>query len=64
MDLTAEKNFDHNKLLLSNLQQLFSSIKQGGGKKRLDKLFDVKDQRLVSGRRTDGKKVDSLNQEL
>ena len=38
MDLTAEKNFDHNKMLLSNLQQLFSSIKQGGGKKRLDKI--------------------------
>ncbi len=38
MDLTAEKNLDHNKMLLSNLQQLFSSIKQGGGKKRLDKI--------------------------
>jgi 3-methylcrotonyl-CoA carboxylase beta subunit len=38
MNLTAEKNFDHNKMLLSDLQQLFTSIKQGGGKKRLDKI--------------------------
>ena len=38
MDLTEEKNYDHNKLLLTDLQQLFSTIKLGGGKKRLDKL--------------------------
>ena len=38
MNLTKEKNYDHNKLLLTDLQQLFSTIKLGGGKKRLDKL--------------------------
>ena len=31
MDLSAEKNIDHNKMLLSDLQQLFTTIKQGGG---------------------------------
>ena len=38
MDLSAEKNIDHNKMLLSDLQQLFTAIKQGGGKKRLEKI--------------------------
>ena len=38
MDLSAEKNIDHNKMLLSDLQQLFTTIKQGGGKKRLEKI--------------------------
>ena len=38
MDLTSEKNSDFNKLLVSDLQQLFAKIKQGGGKKRLDKI--------------------------
>lgn len=38
MDLTSEKNSDFNKLLVSDLQQLFAKIKLGGGKKRLDKI--------------------------
>lgn len=38
MDLKAEKNYDHNKLLLSDLNQLFAAVKQGGGKKRLEKI--------------------------
>ena len=38
MDLSAEKNIDHNKMLLSDLQQLFTTLKQGGGKKRLEKI--------------------------
>ncbi len=38
MDLEFEKNRDHNTMLLSALRQLFASIKQGGGKERLEKI--------------------------
>ena len=38
MDLEFEKNRDHNTMLLSDLRQLFASIKQGGGKERLEKI--------------------------
>ncbi len=38
MDLELEKNRDHNTMLLSDLRQLFASIKQGGGKERLEKI--------------------------
>jgi len=36
--LEFEKNRDHNTMLLSDLRQLFASIKQGGGKERLEKI--------------------------
>lgn len=35
MDLTFNKNEDHNKLLLSELQQKFAKVKKGGGEKRI-----------------------------
>lgn len=38
MDLEFEKNRDHNALLLSDLKQLMATIKQGGGKTRLEKI--------------------------
>ena len=38
MDLEFEKNRDHNALLLSDLKQLMATIKQGGGKARLEKI--------------------------
>jgi len=38
MDLEFEINRDHNALLLSNLKQLMATIKQGGGKARLEKF--------------------------
>lgn len=38
MDLTFNKNEDHNKLLLSELKQRYAQVKLGGGQKRLDKL--------------------------
>ncbi|MCO6149005.1 acyl-CoA carboxylase subunit beta [Flavobacterium sp. NRK1] len=38
MDITFNKNEDHNKLLLSELKQKLSKVKLGGGEKRIDKL--------------------------
>lgn len=38
MDINFNKNEDHNKLLLSNLKQLFAKVKLGGGEKRIQKL--------------------------
>jgi acetyl-CoA carboxylase carboxyltransferase component len=38
MDLTFNKNEDHNKLLLSALKQRFAAVKLGGGAKRIEKL--------------------------
>lgn len=38
MDLEFEINRDHNALLLSDLKQLMATIKQGGGKARLEKI--------------------------
>jgi 3-methylcrotonyl-CoA carboxylase beta subunit len=38
MDLEFEKNKDHNSLLLNELQQIFGTIKKGGGKARLEKI--------------------------
>jgi acetyl-CoA carboxylase carboxyltransferase component len=38
MDLTFNKNEDHNKLLLSDLKQRLAKVKLGGGEKRIKKL--------------------------
>ncbi|OBQ54158.1 acyl-CoA carboxylase subunit beta [Tamlana sp. s12] len=38
MDLNFNKNEDHNKLLLSDLNQRFIKVSLGGGKKRIEKL--------------------------
>lgn len=38
MDLSFNKNEDHNKLLLSDLKQRFAKVKLGGGEKRIAKL--------------------------
>nr|WP_314838000.1 carboxyl transferase domain-containing protein [uncultured Flavobacterium sp.] len=38
MDLNFNKNEDHNKLLLSALRQKLSTVKLGGGEKRIQKL--------------------------
>lgn len=38
MDLTFNKNEDHNKLILSELKQKLAKVKLGGGQKRIDKL--------------------------
>ena len=38
MDINFNKNEDYNKLLLSNLKQLFTKVKLGGGEKRIQKL--------------------------
>ena len=37
MDLKFNKNEDHNKLLLSDMKRRLNTIKQGGGKKRIEK---------------------------
>ncbi len=37
MDINFNKNEDHNKLLLSELRQKLSKVKQGGGPKRIEK---------------------------
>ncbi len=38
MDITFNKNEDHNKLLVSDLRQRFAKVKLGGGEKRIGKL--------------------------
>ncbi len=40
MDLSFNKNEDHNKLLLSQLKQNFSKVRLGGGEKRIQKLHN------------------------
>ncbi|SEB40173.1 Acetyl-CoA carboxylase, carboxyltransferase component [Tenacibaculum sp. MAR_2009_124] len=40
MDLTFNKNEDHNKLLVSDLRRRFAKVKLGGGQKRIDKLHE------------------------
>lgn len=40
MDLTFNKNEDHNKLLASELRQKLTKVKLGGGQKRIDKLHE------------------------
>ena len=37
MDLSINKNEDHNKLLLSDLRKRFAKVKLGGGEKRIEK---------------------------
>nr|MBA3986947.1 acyl-CoA carboxylase subunit beta [Flavobacteriales bacterium] len=37
MDLTFNKNEDHNKLLTSDLRQRLTKVKQGGGTKSVNK---------------------------
>ncbi|MFV0247907.1 MAG: acyl-CoA carboxylase subunit beta [Tenacibaculum sp.] len=41
MNLSFNKNEDHNKLLLSELNKKLRSVKLGGGKKRIDKLHEM-----------------------
>jgi 3-methylcrotonyl-CoA carboxylase beta subunit len=38
MDINFNKNEDHNKLLISELNQKFTKIKKGGGDKKIEKL--------------------------
>ena len=40
MDINFNKNEDHNKLLISNLNQKFAKVKVGGGEKRIEKLHN------------------------
>ncbi|MGG8497929.1 acyl-CoA carboxylase subunit beta [Tenacibaculum sp. TC6] len=40
MDLTFNKNEDHNKLLASDLRRRLTKVKLGGGQKRIDKLHE------------------------
>ena len=40
MNLSFNKNEDHNKLLWSSIRQQFATITLGGGKKQLQKLRD------------------------
>ncbi|CAL2078921.1 acyl-CoA carboxylase subunit beta [Tenacibaculum sp. 190524A02b] len=40
MDLTFNKNEDHNKLLASDLKRKLAKVKLGGGQKRIDKLHE------------------------
>ena len=53
MDINFNKNEDHNKLLVSNLRQLFAKIKLGGGEKRIDKLH-------AEGKMTARERIDYL----
>ena len=40
MDLTFNKNEDHNKLLVSELRRKLTKVKLGGGQNRIDKLHE------------------------
>ncbi|CAM1371372.1 acyl-CoA carboxylase subunit beta [Tenacibaculum xiamenense] len=40
MDLTFNKNEDHNRLLASDLRRRLAKVKLGGGQKRIDKLHE------------------------
>lgn len=53
MDLTFNKNEDHNKLLLSELKQRFAKVKLGGGEKRIEKLH-------AEGKMTARERIDYL----
>lgn len=53
MDLTFNKNEDHNKLLLSELKQRLAKVKLGGGEKRIEKLH-------TEGKMTARERIDYL----
>jgi 3-methylcrotonyl-CoA carboxylase beta subunit len=53
MDLTFNKNEDHNKLLLSELKQRLAKVKLGGGEKRIEKLH-------AEGKMTARERIDYL----
>ena len=53
MDINFNKNEDHNKLLLSNLKQIFAKVKLGGGEKRIEKLH-------AEGKMTARERIDYL----
>jgi acetyl-CoA carboxylase carboxyltransferase component len=53
MDLSFNKNEDHNKLLLSDLKQRFAKVKLGGGEKRIAKLH-------AEGKMTARERIDYL----
>lgn len=53
MDLTFNKNEDHNKLLLSELKQRLAKVKIGGGEKRIEKLH-------AEGKMTARERIDYL----
>lgn len=53
MDLTFNKNEDHNRLLLSSLKQRLNKVKLGGGEKRIEKLH-------AEGKMTARERIDYL----
>ncbi|NDV42756.1 acyl-CoA carboxylase subunit beta [Flagellimonas sediminis] len=53
MDLTFNKNEDHNKLKLSELRRRLAEVKLGGGKKRIEKLH-------AQGKMTARERIDYL----
>ena len=53
MDLTFNKNEDHNKLLVSDLKSKLAVVKLGGGKKRIEKLH-------ADGKMTARERIDYL----
>lgn len=53
MNLSFNKNEDHNKLLLSDLKQRFAKVKLGGGEKRIAKLH-------AEGKMTARERIDYL----
>lgn len=53
MDLTFNKNEDHNRLLLSSLKQRLAKVKLGGGEKRIAKLH-------AEGKMTARERIDYL----
>ena len=53
MNLTFNKNEDHNKLLLSDLRRRLAKVKLGGGQSRIDKLHE-------KGKMTARERVDYL----
>jgi acetyl-CoA carboxylase carboxyltransferase component len=53
MDISFNKNEDHNKILLSDLKQRFAKVKLGGGEKKIKKLHE-------QGKMTARERVDYL----
>jgi acetyl-CoA carboxylase carboxyltransferase component len=53
MDINFNKNEDHNKILVSDMQQKFAKVKLGGGQKRIDKLH-------AEGKMTARERIDYL----
>lgn len=53
MDLTFNKNEDHNRLLLSTLKQRLAKVRLGGGEKRIEKLH-------AEGKMTARERIDYL----